>query len=389
MLELAEAIQQHIESKKVAGIVGLKMDLDAGKPELIIQINRDKARRFGLSTAQVASTIRTALFGKDISDFKEGEDEYPIWLRLDKKYRNNVASLLNQKITFRSQTSGKIMQVPISAVTTFNNSTTYDSVQRKDMERVITIYSNVIEGFNAVDINNKLKSIMAKYQMPKDFKYKFTGEQEDMREAQEFLMRAMGIALSLILIILVTQFNSFSKPVLIMASVFFSTIGVFGGLSVFSMDFVVIMTGIGLISLAGVVVNNAIVLIDYIDYLKLRKMSELGLSEEDNLSIEESIKCVIQGGKTRLRPVLLTAITTILGLLPMASGLNINFATLFQNFDPQLYIGGDNAVFWGPMAWSVIFGLTFATFLTLILVPAMYVIGNRIKLKFAARKNRV
>ena len=225
--------------------------------------------------------------------------------------------------------------------------------------------------------------------MPEGFKYKFTGEQEEMEETMSFLTRALLICLSLILIILVTQFNSFAKPLIIMASVFFSTIGVFGGIATFRMNFIIVMTGIGIISLAGVVVNNAIVLIDYIDYLKKRRKSELGMDEADNLPIEESLECIIRGGRTRLRPVLLTAITTILGLLPMASGININFSTLLQRFNPQIYFGGDNAAFWGPMAWAVIFGLSFATFLTLVLVPVMYLIGNKIKLKFISKRKPV
>jgi len=388
LLSLAEGAQRYLESKNVPGVAGLKMDLDMDKPELLIRIDREKARRFGLSTAQIASTIRTALFGKEISDLKEGEEEYPIWMRLDKKYRYSVASLLNQKITFRSASSGRIMQVPISAVANFDQSTTYNAVNRKDMERVITIYSNVLEGFNSENINKQLKKHMAAYDIPEGFKYKFTGEQEDMKEAQDFMIRALSIALSLILIILVAQFNSFAKPVIIMASVFFSTIGVFGGIALFNMNFIVIMTGIGIISLAGVVVNNAIVLIDYIDYLKLRRKSELGLGDDEELPIEESLECTAQGGKVRLRPVLLTAITTILGLFPMASGMNIDFASLLKNFNPHLYFGGDNAAFWGPMAWAVIFGLTFATFLTLVLVPAIYVLGNRIKLKMIDRKKK-
>ncbi|MCK5005159.1 MAG: efflux RND transporter permease subunit, partial [Candidatus Aminicenantes bacterium] len=196
------------------------------------------------------------------------------------------------------------------------------------------------------------------------------------------------IALSVITMILVTQFNSFAKSLIIMASVFFSTIGVFGGIATFKMDFIIIMTGIGIISLAGVVVNNAIVLIDYIDYLKAKKKTELKLSENEILPLENSIECIVEAGQTRLRPVLLTAITTILGLLPMAIGLNINFKNLVTKFDPQIYFGGDNSLFWGPMAWTVIFGLSFATFLTLIVVPVMYLTGNKIKLNFLEWKNK-
>jgi multidrug efflux pump subunit AcrB len=221
--------------------------------------------------------------------------------------------------------------------------------------------------------------------MPEGFEYRFTGEQQEQEETFAFLVRALFFALALIMMILVTQFNSFAKPFIIMASVLFSTIGVFGGIAAFKIDFVIIMTGIGIISLAGVVVNNAIVLIDYIDILKARAKKKLGLAPDDHLPIDEAVKCIIQGGRTRLRPVLLTAITTILGLTPMAMGLNINFGTLFSELNPQLYFGGDNALFWGPLALTVIFGLSFATFLTLVVVPAMYLIGNRIKLRFLER----
>jgi multidrug efflux pump subunit AcrB len=382
LLRTTQDIQRYIEDADIKGIEGLKMDLDVGMPELVVNINRDKARRFGLSTAQIASTLRTSLFGKEISDYKEGEDEYPIMLRLKKKYRNNISTLMNQKITFKSTTTGNIIQVPISSVATFKHSTTYDSVNRIDMDKVVTLWSNVIEGYNPISINEQLEKLLANYEMPEGYEYRFTGEQQEQKETSAFLGRTLIIAIALIMLILVTQFNSFAKPFIIIASIVFSTIGVFGGIATFRMDFVIIMTGIGIISLAGVVVNNAIVLIDYIDFLKANAKKRLGLNQEDNLEIKDSIDCVVQGGRTRLRPVLLTAITTILGLTPMALGLNINFNTLLSRLDPQIYLGGDNARFWGPMAWTVIFGLAFATLLTLIVVPAMYVTGNRIKLWF-------
>ncbi|MCP4216470.1 MAG: efflux RND transporter permease subunit [bacterium] len=287
------------------------------------------------------------------------------------------------KITFRNASNGKIMQVPVSSVATFKHTTSFASVNRIDLDKSITLWSNVIEGFNAEAINIRLLELMKDYPMPDGYQFEFTGEQQEQAETQVFLMQALLIALSMIMMILVTQFNSFAKPLIIMASVVFSTIGVFGGLAIYKMDFVVIMTGIGIISLAGVVVNNAIVLIDYIDYLKTRAKKKLGLFWHDNLPVEDAIECIVQGGKTRLRPVLLTAITTILGLFPMAVGLNINFATLLSDLNPQIFFGGDNAMFWGPMAWTVIFGLAFATFLTLVVVPAMYLIGNRIKLALA------
>ena len=287
---------------------------------------------------------------------------------------------MNQDITFRSQSSGKIIQVPISSVATIEYSTTYGSVQRKNLDRVITVYSNVIEGYNATEVNNQLRELMTEFSMPEGYKYEFTGEQQEQAESADFLARAMLIAISLIMIILVTQFNSVVKPAIIMVSVVLSTIGVFGGLATFKMDFIVIMTGIGIVSLAGVVVNNAIVLIDYINLLKLRKKNELGIDLAANLPIDESMECIIQAGKTRLRPVLLTAITTILGLLPLASGLNIDFETMLSKFDPDIYFGGTSAAFWGSMSWTVIFGLTFATFLTLIIIPAMYHALYQVKL---------
>jgi multidrug efflux pump subunit AcrB len=292
---------------------------------------------------------------------------------------------MNQKVTFRSATTGEIIQVPISAVASFSNSTTYGSVNRLEMDKVITLWSNIIEGYNPSQINNQLKDMMGKFKMPEGYHYKFTGEQQEQEETTAFLIQALVIALALIMMIMVTQFNSFAKPFIIMASVLFSTIGVFGGIATFKIDFVIIMSGIGIISLAGVVVNNAIVLIDYIDVLKARAKKKLGIDQNDNLPIDESLKCIIQGGRTRLRPVLLTAITTILGLTPMAIGLNIDFTTLLSRLDPQIYFGGDNVLFWGPLALTVIFGLAFSTFLTLVVVPAMYLIGNRIKLGFIQR----
>ncbi|MBU2651777.1 MAG: efflux RND transporter permease subunit [Bacteroidetes bacterium] len=390
LLYLTDTLQSIIETAKIEGIEGLKIDLDVGKPEIQLSIDRDKARRFGLSTGQIASTIRTALFGKEISDYKIGEDEYPIQLRLQDNFRYDIPALLNQKITFRDQANGKIVQVPVSAVADISYSTTYGEVKRKDMERVVTIYSNVIEGYNATEINNQIKAILMDFPMPYGYQYKFTGEQEEMAESLAFLERALLIALSLILMILVTQFNSIVKPIIILASVLFSTIGVFGGLGTFRMDFIVIMTGIGIVSLAGVVVNNAIVLIDYIDLLKKRKRKELGLEDNAILSIKDSTACVIEAGRTRLRPVLLTAITTILGLLPLAMGLNIDIIGFLKSFDPNIYFGGDNAAYWGPISWTIIFGLSFATFLTLIIVPSMYhiVYLGKVKINRTLTKKR-
>jgi len=379
LIALTDSIMAFIENADIPGIEMLKMDLNTGKPEIIVNIDRERARRFGMSTAQIASSIRTSLFGKEISDFKDGEDKYPIRLRYSKEDRNKISSLMNQKIYFRNK-RGKAMDIPISSVANISYSNTYGSVNRKDLKRSITIYSNVLEGYNANLINGQLKTLLKGFELPEGYSLSFTGEQKDQKESMTFMIEALVIAIALIFLILVTQFNSFAKPFIIMISVLFSTIGVFGGLATFKMDFVIIMTGIGIISLAGIVVNNAIVLIDYIDLLKNRRRVEMGLGLEDDLPLSVSIECVVQAGKTRLRPVLLTAITTVLGLVPMAIGMNISFGDLLNHWQPNLYFGGENADFWGPMAWTVIFGLTFATFMTLILVPVMYILGNKIKL---------
>jgi len=390
LLYLTDTIRSIINRENIQGIEGLSIDLDIGKPELIVHIDRERARRYGLSTGQIGDALRTALFGKEISDFKDGEDEYKIRMKLDDKYRYNIADLINQRITFRSQSSGKIVQIPISAVTDFEYSTTYGAITRIDRDRVITIYSNVLTGYNATEINDQLKMIMKNFEMPIGYNYEFTGEQQEQEESMAFLTTALLIAIVLISIILVSQFNSFVKPAMIIFTVVLSTIGVFGGLATFNMDFIVIMTGIGIVSLAGVVVNNGIVLIDYVDLLKQRKRKELGLPDGADLPIDIAKECIVEGGQTRLRPVLLTAITTILGLMPLAVGLNIDILAFLNTFDAHIYFGGDNMTFWGPMSWTVIFGLSFATFLTLVIIPSMYhvLVVGKMKISKVFAKNK-
>jgi multidrug efflux pump subunit AcrB len=380
LLTTAENIKQFIKNKNISGIEELKLDVEQGKPELPIIIDRQKARRLNISTGQIGDALRTSLFGKEISTFKDGEDDYPINMRLMDKYRYDKQALINQKITFRNQGSGKIVQVPISAVAHAETSSTFSAVKRKDLDRVITIASNVLEGYNATEINDQIKEVLKKYDLPKNIRVSFTGEQEKQAEEMAFLSKALLIAVFFIFLILVAQFNSTTTPIIISLAVLLSLIGVLLGLIVFRMEFVIMMTMIGIISLAGIVVNNAIVLIDYTNLVMIRKRLEEGL-DEAVLTKEIIYESIVEGGKTRLRPVLLTAITTILGLLPLAIGININFLTLFTEFDPQFYIGGENVAFWGPMSWTIIFGLTFATFLTLIIVPVMYSLMNNFKFR--------
>jgi len=369
---MSEDIIKYINDKNIPGIEGLQADVKIGKPELIVNVDREAARRYEISTLDIASAIRTAVYGKEVSKYKQGEDEYPIFIRLDEQYRYDIDDLLNQRVTFRSPATGRIVQVPISAVADIKFTSTYSAIKRKNMDRVITIYSNVLKGYNANEIIQEMDRWMQQYDLPEGFTYEFTGEQQQQAEDMDFLNTAFGIALFSIFLIIVAQFNSVATPFIIVLSVLFSTIGVFLGYAFTGRNISVIFTGVGIISLAGVVVNNAIVLIDYINILVRRKQKKRGYDKDQTLDKEDMKEAVIKGGATRLRPVLLTAITTVLGLIPLAVGFNFNFFTLITDLDPQIFIGGDNTAIWGPMAWTVIYGLIFATFLTLIVVPVMY-----------------
>jgi multidrug efflux pump subunit AcrB len=382
LLEEAQNIQGYINGLGVQGIEDLKLDVNQNKPEMEVFVDRKKAGELGVSTAQVGRVLRSAIYGFDSSTYKEGEDDYDIFVRFGNENRYNESALFNQNITFRDN-NGNLNSIPISSLVTKKNIATFSSIKRKDLKRVITIYSNVLEGFNATEIVGKLEGDLASYKLPKGVSYNFTGEQEVQAKNMAFLVKALMIALALILLIIVAQFNSVSKPIIIFVAIVLSFIGVLFGLVVFQMDFVVIMTMMGIISLAGIVVNNAIVLIDYTQLLIDRKKQEVGIGVDQLLTREHYREAIVAAGQNRLRPVLLTAITTILGLIPLAIGLNINFFSLFTEFDPQIYIGGDNTIFWGPMSWTIIFGLSFATFLTLVIVPTMFYLLNRAKIRFA------
>jgi multidrug efflux pump len=361
-----------IAGDNIPGIDELKLNINVNQPEMLVQVDREKARLFELSTQQIAMALRNALYGYEAGKFKDGEEEYDIFIRLGEPYRNDVSTLMNQKVTMEGNT------IPISAVANYEYSSTYDKISRINHKRTITISSNVVEGYNPNQINQRIRQLLTNYEMPEGYSFAFSGEQQEQAESSEFLFFALLVSIALIMIILVTQFNSLIRPLIIVATVLFSTIGVFLGLGIFNMEFVIIMTGVGIISLAGIVVNNGIVLIDYIDLVRQRKREELGLPENAFLPQKIQREALVEAGKTRLRPVLLTAITTVLGLVPLAVGLNFNFFTLYSRFDPQISIGGESVAFWGPMSWTVIFGLTFATFLTLLLTPVMYMLTIRI-----------
>ncbi len=386
MLAEAENLRSYIQDLSIPGIEELKIDVNKSKPELDVRVDRRKAGQLGVSTSQVGQTLRRAIYGEEVSTYKEGDDDYEVNVRFNEEFRYNENALFNQPITFKDQNSGQTRQIPISSLVETEVASSFSSIKRKDLKRVITVYSNVLQGYNGNQIVDQLKTALKNYEMPEDISLEFTGEQEEQAENMNFLLKALLIALGGILLILVAQFNSISKPIIILMAVVLSLVGVFLGLIIFQMDFIIIMTMMGIISLAGIVVNNAIVLIDYTQILIDRKKKELDLDEDELLTRVQYFDVIVRGGKSRLRPVLLTAITTVLGLIPLAVGLNIDFFGLITDYDPGIYIGGDNVIFWGPLAWTVIFGLVFATFLTLVVVPVMFYLVNRAKVRFADKR---
>ncbi|MEG9327225.1 efflux RND transporter permease subunit [Salinimicrobium catena] len=388
MLLEAEQLREYINELNIGGIEELNIDVNKSKPELNVTVDRVKAGQLGVSSATVGQTLRRAIYGEEISTYKEGDEDYEINVRFNEDFRYDENALFNQPITFKNQNTGEIVQVPVSSVTQKELTSAFSSIKRKDLKRVITIYSNVLEGYNGNAIVEQLQNELQSYELPKNMELQFTGEQEKQDENMSFLLQALIIGLGGILLILVAQFNSVPKPLIILMAVFLSLAGVFLGMVIFQMDFIIIMTMMGIISLAGIVVNNAIVLVDYTQILIDRKKASLGLDEHDLLTKKQYFAVIVEGGKSRLRPVLLTAITTVLGLIPLAIGFNIDFFTLFTDYDPQIYFGGDNVIFWGPLAWTVIFGLIFATFLTLVVVPAMLYIINRARVKIRKKRDK-
>ena len=381
LISQVENMRKYINESNIPGIEKLGLDLSTRKPELLIDFDRDRLRRYGLSTGMLANELRTSLFGKEIPKYKIGEDEYKIQLRLADQFRYDINTLLNKNITFRNQSNGRTYQVPVSSFASMKMSNTFSSVKRKDLDKVITISSNVISGYNPTEVNSKIDMVLKTYPLPNGYSYKFGGEQQEQEEEMAFLSNAFMIALFLVFIIIVAQFNKIITPLIIMSSIILSTIGVFLGLLLFNMDFVVVMTMIGVISLIGIVVNNAIVLIDFIELNRRRKL----IGKKVYLTVEEIIECITEAGRTRLRPVILTALTTILGLMPLAIGMNFDFVSFFKFYEINFYLGGDNMVFFGPIAWAIIFGLSFATFLTLLVIPSMYLIQVKVNRYFGVK----
>ncbi len=381
LIVTAEQMREFINSKNIAGIDELKIDVNKDKPSMIVEVDREKAGELGVSAKQIGDQLRNSIFGAKAGIYKEDGDDFDIYVRFNKDNRYNTSALFNQNITFRDNT-GQIKEIPLSAVAKQKNNSGFSAIKHKDTKRVVTVYSALAPGYtDAGAIVNQIQNEMKSFKgLPEGIKIDYTGQIEEQNKQMAFLMGAFFTGLALIFFILIFQFNSISKPAIIMLAIFLSFIGVFGGIVLSGSAFVIMMTMVGIISLAGIVVNNGVVLLDYAQLLIDRKKNQLDLDEDQYITKEHLYESIVKAGKARLRPVLLTAITTILGLIPLAIGLNINFFTLASDFDANIYMGGDNVVFWGPLAWTVIYGLLIATFLTLIVVPILFYLSVRLKM---------
>jgi multidrug efflux pump subunit AcrB len=372
LAETADNFKRFVDSLQIGGIEELKSDFATTKPELLILLDRERANSEGITAAVVGDAIRTGQLGKEVSKYREGEDQYSIMLRFEENQRKDLEQLLNLTITYRDMTSGLIRQIPLSVVAHVEYVNSYGQINRLNLKRVITVSSNVLDGFNANLINAQLRKVIPQFTKSSEVDIRLTGEQEDQAESMVFLSKAMILCLFLIMFILITQFNSMSKALIIVSEVLFSLIGVLLGYMLFHMTISIIMTGMGIVALAGIVVRNGILLVEFTDKLK-----EQGVKTR---------QAIIQAGLTRITPVVLTATATILGLIPLAIGMNINFATLLTDLNPHLHFGGDNVMFFGPLSWTIIFGLSFATFLTLVLIPVMYSVVHTRNIRKQHRK---
>ncbi len=369
LIKTASSLKNYLDSSQVAGVEELKMDIDLTNPEITLTVDRERALIEGVSSGQIGQEIRTALFGREVSKIKEGKDEYKIQLRNNELQRESLVDLLNMRVSFRDFASGgAIKNIPISSLVKVEPTSTLGSVKRKNQKRLITLRSNVLttQGYNATGVNVELAKLIASFKkVPDGVTIKQTGEGEQQAETGNFLFMALVIALMLILFILVAQFNSISKSVIILTEIVFSIIGVFLGFAITGMEVSVLMTGLGIVGLAGIVVKNGILVIEFTDELRGRGV--------------RTREAVIQAGKTRIIPVLLTALAAILAFIPIAVGFNIDFVSLFSELNPHIFLGGDNVAFWKPLSWTIIYGLAFAFFMTLFMVPGMYLIAERLR----------
>jgi multidrug efflux pump len=366
LVNTSKSLKRYLDSLKIDGVEELRSDLQDQKPQIVVNIDRERANREAISTYAIGNEIFLGVLGTDISKFRDLNEDHNIVIKYRDEQRYNIDMLRNLKILYRDMSMGGLVRnVPLSSFAEVKYSDTYGVIKRKNQKRVVTIASNVLTGYNENAVVQTMKQALTGFQSPNGVTIQMTGSQEEQAETSAFLGMAMLASLLLIVLILVIQFNSVSKPLIILSEIIFSIIGVFIGFSIFKMEFSIVMSGVGIIALAGIVVRNGILLVEFTDLLRSQ-----GLGTFD---------AIVEAGKTRMTPVILTASATILGLIPLALGMNMDFATLFNEFNPHLYFGGDNTAFWGPLSWTMIFGLGFATFLTLIMVPVMYLLSERMK----------
>ncbi|RCH55212.1 AcrB/AcrD/AcrF family protein [Mucilaginibacter hurinus] len=375
LTKAAVKLKNFLIKQNIGGIEELQPDVQANKPQVVFTVDRERANREGISSAQITQALGATIYGAKAADFRNTtEDNYEIKVKALEEQRHDIDAIRNLRITYRDMAmGGQVRQVPISAFTTIEYKNTYSNIKHKQQRRVVTLGSNVVQGFNANEVNMQIMQAIRDFKAPDGVTIRQGGGQEDQVEAATFLLSALVISFMLILVILMMQFNSFGKTLIIISEIFFSIIGVFLGVSIFGMTITIVMTGVGIIALAGVVVRNGILLVEFTDLLL-----EQGMSLHD---------AVVEAGRTRMTPVILTAFAAIMGLLPLAVGFNIDFVGLFTSFEPHIHFGGDNVAFWGPLSWTMIFGLAFATIITLILVPCMYLLRTRLKDRLAGRKH--
>ncbi len=366
LVKTSESLKRFIGDKQIAGVEELRSDFQARNPEIVFELDRERMNSEGISTYNVVNNLRTAVFGTEISRFRDQNDDYPLTLRVSGTQRQDIDAIRNMPIVYRDMGMGGIIRtVPISAFANVYYSTTYGGIKRKNEKRYISLSSNVLSGFNPNEVVAAVQAELNNFKGTSGITIKMGGQQEDQAETANFLLKAFGISMALIVLILIMLFNSISKTVIIMSEVVFSLIGVFLGMGIFATPMSIAISGIGIVALAGVVVRNGILLVEFMDLMLAEGMNE--------------IDAIIEAGRTRMTPVLLTAIAAILGLIPLAVGMNIDFASLFSHFNPHIFFGGDSADFWAPLAWTMIYGLSFATFLTLILVPVMCLMSFKFK----------
>ncbi|MFN8341319.1 MAG: efflux RND transporter permease subunit [Cyclobacteriaceae bacterium] len=376
LVATANYAKKYLDSVQVEGVEELKSDFQSNKPEIVIRIDREKANREGISTLAIGGLLRTAIYGAEVSKFRDENDDYPITVRLQEYQRNDINTLMNLPLTFRDMTmGGQVRQVPLSAVASIEYANSYAGIKRIDSKRTITLASNTLSGFSPNEVVANVQQAVSKIKVPEGVTIKLTGQQEQQKESMEFLGRAGLIALGLIFMILVIQFNSIGKPLIILSEIVLSIIGVLIGFSITRMEISIVMSGVGMMALAGIVVRNGILLVEFTDLL---------ISQGTPLR-----EAIVEAAKTRMTPVLLTAMAATLGLIPLAVGFNIDFVTLFTEFNPHIYFGGDNVRFWGPLSWTMIFGIIFGTFLTLVFVPILYWLLAKFKERLGRVRSRI